>query len=673
MNCERISRMKIAQRLHYRTWREDRLFEETLAFLTAHKDAVDEITLFSSNTTDGTSGDDADTLRRQREDLPILRRRIEAFRHAGFTSVGINVLFTLGHIDESEEPKNPLPFQKIVGYRGDMSNICNCPSDEDFLQFTEEKYALYASVKPDFLWVDDDIKVFWNGVKFGCFCPKCLSGFNAANGFSYTRESLVAEMEKPENNDLRGLWVRDISGRITKLLRRIGDAVRSVDPSIRLGFMTQRQSWSTYNGMDFPAWFTALGAEMGRPGEGCYFDALPEDLMTKTFSTAQQAYEYPDTVTDIQYELENFPIHTWQKSMTTAAAELSLAAAAGMNGVLLNNANEFIGLRGQDQLYDRIARERACWKDYLEAGSGLKCGGFYPAFSLKYDQRRTMETGESFFTTLEQAEKHDVTRTYALSRMGLPITMQKTGAWGVILTGNLSQGYTDEELLEMLRGPVIVAGNAVEALERRGFEKYLGVRSAGSGGIGLYEEIEPGDPVNRELLDIPLRNVHPAFFGDGGHWFTAASEGVRTVSFMKEQGGSTLGIATSLYENELGGRVCVLGYAPFHMQNDLSRFLQLSAIQTWLLGDRETVKLLTPGRTALFVREGEKCAEAAVLNLTMDVQESVEVSVRGNVQGWLCTPEGKKPLCGKMLEGSTLFDLGPAVPYEVRFLITKTK
>lgn len=38
--------MKIAQRLHYRTWREDRLFEETLAFLTAHKDAVDEITLF---------------------------------------------------------------------------------------------------------------------------------------------------------------------------------------------------------------------------------------------------------------------------------------------------------------------------------------------------------------------------------------------------------------------------------------------------------------------------------------------------------------------------------------------------------------------------------------------------------------------------------------------------
>ena len=662
--------MKIAQRLHYRTWREDRLFQETLAFLKKHKEAVDEITLFSSNTTNGSS-DDAGTLQRLRDDLPYLTKRMQDFRDAGFESVGVNVLITLGHIDESTDPANALPFQKIVGYAGDVSNSCNCPNDEDFLRFTEEKYRLYATSKPDFLWVDDDIKVFWNGVKFGCFCPECLRRFNEANGFSYTREMLVADMEKPENSTLRGLWVRDISDRITRLLKRIGDAVRSVDPTIRLGFMTQRQSWSTYNGMDFPAWFTALGAEMGRPGEGCYFDALPENVLVKAFSTAQQAFEYPETVTDIQYELENFPIHAWQKSARVALAELGLVAAQGMNGVLLNNSGEFTGLRGQDRLYDGIARERKGWKAYLDAGKTWKTGGFYPAFSLRYDQRRSLEEGESFFNTLESCEKHDVTKSYALSHMALPITMQQSGAWGVILSGNLSQGYTDEELLEMFRRPVIVAGNAVEALEKRGFGKYLGVTLQGSGDVGLHEEINPADPVNQDIPDIPVRDVHPVFFGGGGHWFRAAAEGVRTVSIMKEQNGEEKGIATSLFENELGGRVCVLGYAPFLMQNDYARFMQLSRIRAWLLGERQTAELLTPGRTAFFVREGEGGAEAAVMNMTMDVQETAEVAVRGRVRGWLCSEDGKTPLAGRYENGRTVFDLGPAAPYTVRYLVTE--
>lgn len=581
------------------------------------------------------------------------------------------MLITLGHIDEDKAPDHPLPFQKIVGYMGDVSISCHCPVDEDFLLFTEEKYRLCASVNPDFIWVDDDIKLFWNGVKFGCFCPKCLSRFNETNGFSYTRETLVEAMEVPENNALRSLWVRDISDRISMLLLRIGVAVRSVNPSIRLGFMTQRQSWSTYNGMDFPKWFTSLGAQMGRPGEGCYFDALPEQILVKSFSTAQQAYEYPETVTDIQYELENFPINSWQKSSRVAVTELALAAATGMNGVLLNNSNEFIGLRGQDRLYDSIARERKAWELWLETSQEWKCGGFYPAFCLRYDQRRTMEPGESFFTTFEQQEKHDITKCYALSYMGVPISMRKDVAWGTILTGTLSQGYTDEELNDFFRGPVIVSGNAVKELERRGFGQYLGVRYLGGDRKSLYEEINPADPINAALLDSPVRNVHPSFWPASGDWFETVSDDVRVVSFMKRQECEILGAATTLYENSLGGRVCVLGYAPFHMQNDLPRFQQISGIVQWLLGKRQSAYLVTPGKTAFFVREGESGLGCAVLNLTMDEQDTTEISVLGDVQGWLCTSEGKKKIEGRMNDGRTVFDLGTSAPWEVRYFIAK--
>ncbi len=655
--------MKIAQRLHLTNWMEDREFEKTLSFLCDHRDAVDEITLFSASATAGhADGDPEKALEAMHQESEILKRRISSFREAGFKSVGINVLVTLGHIDENDPEERPV-FQKIVGWKGDVSTSCNCPNHEDFRRFTEEKYALYAEAKPDFLWVDDDIKLFWNGVEFGCFCPKCLRDFNGKNGFSYTRETLVAAMQEPGNSALRGLWVRDVRDRITDLLDCIGKAVHRVDPHLRLGFMTQRQSWSTYNGMDFPAWFRALGASMGRPGEGYYFDTVPQNVLTKAFSTAQQAYEYPETVTDVQYELENFPYETWQKSARIAVAELALAAAEGMNGALLNNSHPYRSLCGQERLYETIASQRLAWRDYLEAGRGWKAAGLYPAFSLRYDQLRTLEEGESFFTTLERSPKHDVTRAYPLAELGVPITMQASGAWGVILTGNLSQGYTDEELTDFFRGAVLVSGDAVQELERRGFGKYLGVRYAGKGGLGLVEEPEPADPVNRDLPDLANRDVHPAFFGGEAVWFEATDPSTRVVSYMRGQVKDRLGIATSLYENELGGRVCVMGYAPFLRPDDLARYRQLDGILEYLAGEKRSAKLVTPGKTAFFVREGESGVETAVMNLTLDVTERTEVAVRGDAEGYFCTPEGKIPAAGRPEADWTVFDFGPLPPY----------
>lgn len=661
--------MKIAQRLHYKNWYSDAEFDKTLAFLTEHKSAVDEITLFTTSATDG-HNDNIYTMEKLRRNAPVLKKRIQQFHDAGFENVGINVLITIGHIDERIEEATRLPFQKIVGYKGDESIGCNCPNNEEFLKYTEEKYQIYAGLGADFIWIDDDIKIFWNGVQFGCFCPECMQKFNEKNGFSYTRESLVAEMEKPENNTLRGLWVRDVCARITTLLSRIGDAIREVDKDTKLGFMTQRQSWSTYNGMDFPAWFEALGAEKGRPGEGCYFDDTPEMILKKAFSTAQQAYEYPETVTDVQYELEQFPYDTWQKSVRTAVAELALSVAQGMNGALLNNSNGEIGLVGQDRLYNSIAKERFGWEEWLKNSENAKNGGFYPAFSLKYDERRILDDGESFFKTHDEDEKNDVTRTYGLANMGVPITMQKENAWGVILSGNISEGYTDEELIEIFKGAVIISGDAVPKLEKRGFGKYIGVKWEGAGTVGLYEEAVSDEPVNSGM-DILTRDVHPAFFGGGGDWFSKLSEDVRVVGRMIDSGVEDLGIATSLFENELGGRVCVLGYAPFHMQNSRERVSQLAAICSWITKDKQSARLVTPGKTAFFVREAKDKVFAAVMNMTLDTEDIVEVAVRGNRQGYLCTEKGRVPVCGKFDGEWTIFNVGPAEYMRVIMIVTE--
>ena len=165
--------MKFAQRLSPRAWVDDSVHEETLAFLEKYTDTIEEIALFSNSG----HNDKADALDQLRQEIPKLKKGMQDFRDVGFKNVGVNVLVTIGHIDEVSG-EDALPFQKIVGYQGDVSHVCCCPNNEDFLQFTEEKYKLYAQAEPDFIWVDDDIKIFWNGVKFGCFCPECLRKFN---------------------------------------------------------------------------------------------------------------------------------------------------------------------------------------------------------------------------------------------------------------------------------------------------------------------------------------------------------------------------------------------------------------------------------------------------------------------------------------------------------------
>lgn len=659
--------MKIAQRLDYVAWLDERAHKETLDFLKKYSDVVEELALYS-HAYNGRERDDA--LEQLRNEMPILKKRIQAFRDAGFKSVGVDVVVTIGHIDEVTGERC-LPYQKIVGYKGDVSLACCCPNNEPFLQFTEEKYRLYAQAEPDFIWVDDDIKLFWNGVKFGCFCPDCLRKFNEKYGFSYDRETLVQELDIADNTDLRGKWVQDVCSRITNLLMRIKKAIREVKPDMTLGFMTQRPSWSTYNGMDFPTWFTALDAVKGRPGEGFYFDTVPDNVILKIFSTAHQAFEYPEFVADIQYELENFPYFTWQKSQRISVAEVLLAIGQGMNGVILANEVTFQKFDGRDLQYEAFRKLRPAMAAYLDGVKNGGTGGIWPAFSCKYDQRRHLAEGETFFNTLENAPQHDLTKTYALAQLGVPITMDKKHAWGVVFTGELSQGFSDDEILELLKGAVILTGDAVASLERRGFGRYIGVTPIGTDGVGLHERFDLTDPINTGMCDA-IRDVRPAYFGGEVTYFKATQTGVRVLSTVANNTtGADLGIGTSVFENELGGRICVMGYAPFKMTNDIDRFCHLAGVTAWLCGDKQKAKLVTPGKTLLFVREGENATGLCVMQMTLDDGEGMEAAVRGAKKVFWLKGAEKVELPVKQQGEWAVFTLPTLKPYAPEFLLAE--
>lgn len=649
--------MKVSQRVHYKQICTDKAYEELVAFLEKHRNCFDELAIFDEYSHHG-----AVPLEDLQKNADIIAVRIADLKRRGFQNVGIDVHCTMGHIEEGHTIFGQ-PFQGVVGYRGDVSGACFCNEYEDRKKFLWDKYVMYAKAKPDYIWVDDDVKYFWNGVKFTCFCPKCMERFNRKMGTSYTRETLVAEMEKPDAIALRAAWTQDICDRMTELYTLLRQAVDSVDPSIPLGLQTQHQGWSSYNLMDFESWFTALRSNKGRPGEGFYNDRNPLGVVTKALSCARQAAEYPAFVTDVQYEVENFPNYSLlQKSIRINLDEITLAIGQGMNGVLLNTfpADDVVSVRELDQLYNAYSVMRQDWDKMVAFAAGMHGWGFYPAVNRLYDTRRPLHDGESFFK-LYSGSRHGVTNTYPLARIGIPLTMEPEHACGAVFTGDLADGFTKEELLGFLKKSVILDAAAAKAFIRRGLGEYIGVQ-VGQEYMDGVEECFTDHPVNEGVVGH-VRDVRPAFFGKGGWALIPQDPKVQVISQLHSLVGEPLEAGACLYENSLGGRVCVLGYAAFSMIDSYARLRQMRRVARWLARENLT-EMSSTNLAAQFLRTDGKNTMATLINLSLDPMEATAYSVRG-AKTAKCLKGGQETLLPvKQEDGYGVMTLPALAPYE---------
>lgn len=573
----------------------------------------------------------------------LFGRRIAELRQMGFASVGIDNMATLGHIEEGYTCR-PQPLPPMVGYDGSVSRTCLCPNDPACREHIAEEYALYAAQHPDFLWIDDDVKVHTNGIRFGCFCPGCVSKFRERYGHGYAdRESLAAALDEPANAQLRRDWVSFVSDTIDSLFAMIERTVHGIDPAIEMGFETMRQSWSTYNGEDFHRWFGTLKAKKARPGEGTYDERDPFALCVKALDTAQQAEAYPDSVRDRLYEVENFPYFRYQKSARFLTSELALAAAQGMNGSLVNllKLEDHPDFTDSEAWFDALRANRRQWDALCDFTAPLRGNGFWPAISRHYDAVRPLHEGDSFFRYTYERRDNDLTRTYNLVAAGFPLTADRGGACGAVFIGDMVNGFTDEELIDFLRGGVLMDGNALRALHARGLGGYAGVEVARIASDGIFERYNLDEPMNEGVYDR-VRDIRLAFWNDEGCALRAIREGVRELTWMENYAGERLGIACSAYENELGGRVCVLGYGAFERVDSVSRQLELRRIAEYLSGGTLAVTRREPGRLAHFVRSDGARTSAAFVNLYLDDQPPTKVALRGMKRAWQLMPDGAR-------------------------------
>ncbi len=185
--------MTLSYRISLLQTRCDEQFARLLEFLKAHRPVVEEVSLFTGFTHHLYVPLDEFAAR-----CEMLGRRLDQLRAAGFASAGINMLCTLGHVDEAWDFWPPLPFDRMVGHDGTPAHSSACPTSPELLEYNRRTYRLVAQARPDFIWVDDDVRIHHHTIPWPCFCQRCIRLFAGKfPGAPKTRKELVKRWTPP--------------------------------------------------------------------------------------------------------------------------------------------------------------------------------------------------------------------------------------------------------------------------------------------------------------------------------------------------------------------------------------------------------------------------------------------------------------------------------------------
>ena len=618
-----MSDFKLTWRLSPKVYSDNSKWQSFLRLIDKYDDVADEVAFYVADST-FTDLSPIDDKKKQTE---ICKKCFDDLRKRG-CKYGINVWPTLS-LYEVERKYYP-NLRRMVGMDGEIIDKLACPVSEEFIELMSEKYKVFASGNPDFIWVDDDLRFTHMDGFYPCFCDECVRGFK--NGAFKNREELVEALGREENRDLRIDWSSYGADRLAELCKRIRSAVDSVNPNIDLGLMTVGATHTTFSGDYIEKCMKALRSVRGRPGHDLYSDRNPDKIMWKTLEVGRQVSEYPDTTTEILWEEDSHPQGHLIKSFHTRQNEVSLALMAGCTGVAFNHASY------NGNLDERLGREidelhklRPRWEKFLDFSKDLSWCGFWPLHSwfltAKADAEYAWLKEEPFS---EDRNPHlDITLPEKIGPYGIPLTVDSKNACATLLSGKTLTALDREELQKVFSGNVYMDASALEVLEKLGLEKWAGVK--------INPEKYPNKPcvmTNHEFNGNFAEHSYRGTHGIETHTLLSIDDSVEWLGYRPDVFGEGDRCYISKYLNSLGGKVIVNAYDAWKFMDSPNNLYLLSSIARWFDSPIH-IRWENPNvvsRVQPYIRTNGEKAAVMLLNASFDTTNPFEIILKGNMK-----------------------------------------
>jgi hypothetical protein len=338
----------------------------------------------------------------------------------------------------------------------------------------------------------------------------------------------------------------------------------------------------------------------------------------------RQTASVPSSVTDVQYEHENFPYQILRKSRALFAGEMISAIGAGCTGVALNILNMYDSPSECSPYLAKTSETADFISTAADTFGRSTCSGIYIPFTSNHFSAMNLDGiweeagvwGESFARYNELAE------------IGLPIAYSTQGAAVTLLTSENCFEYSIDELRGMLSSGVLIDALTLERLHEIGLGKLCGFCVCGHKDLDSLERLT-SHHLNGDFAGFH-RDCRPSFYPEPVYLIEPTDQNAEVISEVIDFSNIIYGACGGIYENELGGRVAVFGYYPWRMIQNTAKVFQMKEVTRWLSKDKLPAYVTSYNRAAIWNRfDADGNPAILVLNISTDSVDTISVAVAG--------------------------------------------
>lgn len=504
------------------------------------------------------------------------------------------------------------PYQSHVNFTDGVATRCACPMDDGFKKYIYGVMRTIASYNPAHIMVDDDFRTIWFKGE-GCACPLHMGEFNKRANANFSRDELweIVNEKSERAKKYTDIYIEVQKDSLVETAKIMRSGIDSINPSLHASYCC------CGNNAEFAYEIASVLAGEGHPIEVRINNGNYTPLGAKFFSRvfhrcATQIEKLRGKVDIFLAETDTCPQNRYSTSASSLHTHYTGSILEGANG-----AKHWITRLLTYEPESGYAYRRMLSKHH----------GFYEKLAelvptLKWRGCRIFIPSTPDFTYGRVKEEWDGWSYCVLEKLGLPMYFSSKNGGVVCLEGDVDTRLKDNEILEILRGNVILASDTAKNLVSRGFKEYIGVDVKEWTGKQPITEFLPNG--KKTKIQMKIKELIPIS--------DEVEINSRVYNTVDQENYEYLFPGVTIFKNELGGTVITFAGTPvaeFNLVEAFS-FLTYSRKQQLigLLSKMGELPVYYPGDEDVYLKVADMPngdTFVALFNISLDTIENVKL------------------------------------------------